>query len=92
MAFIQINQNFSMPYDELRVGLDKLADKLGEQYQLDCNWESDECLSFRRTGADGKIDIGDGEIELTVSLGMLMSAFKAPIEREIQTFINEYIY
>ncbi|MGI9343851.1 MAG: polyhydroxyalkanoic acid system family protein [Gammaproteobacteria bacterium] len=92
MASIQITQPFSMPHDELRAGLDQLADKLGQQYQLDCDWQSDECLSFRRTGAEGEVNIGEREIELSVSLGMLMSAFKGTIEKEIKDFIDEYIY
>lgn len=92
MASIQIKQDFTMPYDELKEGLDKLADKLGQQYQLDCNWDSDECLSFKRSGAAGQVSIGDQQIELNVTLGMLMSAFKSTIESEIQGFIDEYIY
>jgi len=92
MASIQIKQDFTMPYDELKVGLDKLADKLGKQYQLDCSWDSEECLSFKRAGAQGQVSIGDQEVELTVSLGMMMSAFKGAIEREIKGFIDEYIY
>ena len=92
MATIRINQAFTMPYDELKQGLDQLAEKLGEQYQLDCAWESDDCLSFHRTGADGRVSIGGEEIELNVNLGMLMSAFKGAIEQEIRSFIAEHIY
>lgn len=92
MASIQIKQAFTMPYDELKEGLDKLAGKLGDQYQLDCGWESGERLCFTRSGADGKVDIGADEIDLEVNLGMMMSAFKGPIEREIQSFIDEFIY
>lgn len=92
MASIQIKQAFTMPYDELKEGLDKLADKLGQQYQLDCGWESDERLCFKRSGADGQINIGEQEVDLTVNLGMLMSPFKGTIEQEIQGFIDEYIY
>ena len=81
-----------MPYEELKIGLEELAEKLGSQYQLDCNWDSDDCLRFARSGAEGQIDIRDHQIELNVTLGMLMSAFKSTIEREIQGFIDEHIY
>lgn len=92
MASIQIKQPFTMPYDDLKAGLDELADRLGRQYQLDCGWESDDCLCFRRSGADGQVNIGDREIELNVKLGLMMSAFKSTIEKEIQGFIDEHIY
>ena len=77
MASIKINQAFSMPYDELKEGLDQLAVKLGEQYQLDCKWASDDCLRFQRTGADG-------------ASGTLPQHHA--IEKEIRSFIDEYIY
>jgi putative polyhydroxyalkanoate system protein len=92
MASIRIKQAFTMPYDELREGLDKLAEKLGDEYQLDCGWESDDRLCFSRSGADGKIEIGEEEIDLQINLGMLMSAFKGTIEREVHSFIDEFIY
>lgn len=92
MASIRIKQAFTMPYDELREGLDKLAEKLGDQYQLDCGWESDDRLCFSHSGADGKIEIGEKEIDLQINLGMLMSAFKGIIEREVHSFIDEFIY
>ncbi|MFW2403700.1 MAG: polyhydroxyalkanoic acid system family protein [Gammaproteobacteria bacterium] len=92
MASIQIKQAYTMPYDELKEGLDKLAGKLGEQYQLECDWDSDDCMCFSRSGADGKVEIGEEEIDLQVNLGMMMSAFKGTIEREIQTFMDEFIY
>lgn len=81
-----------MPHDELTAGLDKLADKLGRQYQLVCDWKSDDCLCFRRAGADGEVNIGEREIELSVNLGLMMSAFKSTIENEIRSFIDEHIY
>lgn len=92
MATIQINHPFTMPHQELREGLDKLVSRLVEQFQLDCEWDSEDSLCFSRTGADGRVAIGEDEIELTVNLGMLMSAFRTTIEREIRDFIDEHIY
>ena len=92
MASILIRQAYTMPYEELKDGLDKLAGKLGERYQLDCDWESEECLCFSGAGANGKVAIGEEEIDLEVNLGILMSPFKGTIETEIRNFIAEFIY
>jgi putative polyhydroxyalkanoate system protein len=92
MATIKIKQDFTMPYEELKEGLDELADKLGRQYQLDCSWDSDDCLSFKRSGAQGQVSIGDQQVELDVTLGMMMSAFKTTIEKEIRGFLDEHVY
>jgi putative polyhydroxyalkanoate system protein len=49
-------------------------------------------MGIRRSGIDGQLTVGKQEIELTLNLGMLMSAFKGVIESEITTFIDEHIY
>lgn len=92
MAAIHVTQPYTMSHAELKQGLDELAEKLGEQYQLECDWQSDECLDIRRSGVNGQLTVGEQEIELNLNLGMLMSAFKGVIESEIKTFIDEYIY
>jgi len=81
-----------MSHAELKQGLDELAEKLGEQYQLECDWQSDDCMGISRSGLDGQLMVGEQEIELTLKLGMLMSAFKGVIETEIKSFIAEHIY
>ena len=81
-----------MPRDQLTKQLDDLAGRLGQEFQLDCEWVSDDCLDFRRSGLDGQIDIGDGEIEMMVRLGMFMDFFRSKIESEILAFIEEHIY
>ena len=92
MAAIHVTQAYTMPHAELKQGLDELAEKLGEQYHLECDWQSEDCLGIHRSGVDGQLTVGEEEIELTLNLGMLMSAFKGVIEREINSFIDEHIY
>ena len=92
VANIQIKQEFTMPRKELRKEVERLAEAMQEQFQLDCSWRSRDCLDFQRSGAKGQIEIGKNEIELTARLGMLMSAFKGPIESEIRQFISKHIY
>ena len=92
MSTIEISKTFTMPRDQLREQLDDLARQLGQKLQLNCEWTSDDCLNFRRSGADGQINIGDEEIELTITLGMLMEFFRDKIESEILAFIDQHIY
>lgn len=92
MPAIHVTQAYTMPPAELKQGLDELAEKLGQQYQLNCDWESDDCMGIRRSGINGQLTVGQQEIELTLNLGILMSAFSGVIEREITTFIDEHIY
>jgi putative polyhydroxyalkanoate system protein len=92
MANIEFNKPFTMPREDLDNELQQLADKLGEEMQLNCEWSSDDCLDFRRSGAAGQINIGDEELALTIKLGMLLSPFRSTIEAEIKQFMDDRIY
>lgn len=92
MSTIEFSKAFTMPREELDEQLDQLASHLGEKLQLQCEWLSDDCLDFRRSGAEGQVNIGDGELQLTVKLGMLMELFRGTIEQEVQSFMEQHIY
>ena len=92
MSTIEINKTFTMPRDQLKEQLDDLAGQLGQDLQLNCEWLSDDCLDFRRSGINGQINIGDEEIEMTITLGMLMELFRDKIESEILAFVDQHIY
>jgi len=81
-----------MPRDELRTELSQLANQLSQKLQLNCEWLSDDCLNFQRSGAQGQIVIAEENIELTVKLGMLLEMFRGTIEQEIDEFLQDRIY
>ena len=81
-----------MPREDLKGELDRLVEELGRQLQLNCEWLSEDCLNFRRSGVTGQISIGDEELDLDIKLGMLMSIFRESIQKEVMEFMNEYIY
>lgn len=91
MANIKIQQEYTVPKGELKPRLELLMDKMAKRYQLDFNWQSDECLSFERSGANGEITITEDEVVFTMTLGMLFGAFKAPIEKEVRQFMTKNI-
>jgi putative polyhydroxyalkanoate system protein len=92
VATIQIRREFTMPRAKLRKELNRLAATMQEQWQLACEWQSDDCLDFRHSGAKGRIEIGAREFELNAKLGILMSPFKGTIEDEICKFIDTHVY
>ena len=92
MARIEIKKAYTMDADDLRGELDALADNLSEKLSLNCCWQSDRCLDFHRSGAEGQINIDDEEVSIAIQLGFLLKAFKDPIEQEIQDFMDTHIY
>ena len=92
MATIEIRKAYTMDSEHLKVELDDLASKLGDHFSLECCWQSDSCLDFKRSGAEGQINIDDEEVSIAIQLGFLLNAFKGPIEQEIQDFMDTHIY
>lgn len=92
MSRISINKEFTMSRESLEEELNRLADELGREYQLNCEWLSDDCLEFKRSGINGQINIADEEVNLDIELGMLMTVFRDSIEKEVMAFMDQHIY
>ncbi len=91
MASINISHHFTMPVDALKSQLDTLATEMASKYQLQCQWKSDQCLTFKRSGANGKIIVEGNELLITMTLGFVMGAFKSVIEKDTRKFLDEHI-
>ena len=61
MSRIHIRRSFTMPRAELREQLEELTIKLQEKWPLECEWQSDDCLSFEHSAVKGAIEIGKNE-------------------------------
>ena len=83
---------FTMSKKKLRKQLQEIADELTDELQLHCEWQSDDCLDFQRSGAAGQINIGEDEIEVTLKLGMLLRPFRGNIEKELEKMLDKHIY
>lgn len=92
MPSIQIRREFTMPRAELRDQMEDLIANLREKWPLQCEWQSEDCLSFHYSGVKGRIEIGENEFEVNAELGMLMGALKSTIETEITRLIDQHVY
>ena len=81
-----------MPREELEEKLQLLAEKVTNEWQMSCEWQSDDCLGFRRSGVEGEINIDGDEVEFTAKLGMLLRAFRGNIESNVEKFFDEHVY
>ena len=81
-----------MPRAKLREQLEELTIKLQEKWPLECEWQSDDCLSFEHSAVKGAIEIGKNEFELNAELGGILGVFSGTVENEIDKFIDEHVY
>ena len=91
MATITINHPFSMSRHEVTDQLKIFAEDLSKRYQLQCQWCGEDQLTFKRSGADGDVKVGEDSLHLNLKLGMMLGMFKQSIEDDIQKFLREHI-
>lgn len=88
MSHIDIHHTHSLPHAQARAAVQEVADKLADRFGVDYRWQGDS-LQFARGGIDGRIDLAPSSLRVTAKLGLLASAFKAPIEAEIRRVLSD---
>ena len=92
MSNIKISHEYTMSQQDLKSKIDELASEMHDRYKVECLWQSDDCLTFKRSGASGEIAIEPTELHFSMKLGLMLGAFKSPIERDVQKFLTKYIH
>ena len=82
MADINIVQEHHLAPQQAREAAQQVADKLAEQFELDCKWDGD-VLRFERSGVNGTLTLGVNQVQLHIALGFPISAFSAQIESKV---------
>lgn len=83
MPDIKMIKYHSLPLAQARALVQKAADDLAEEYGLTSRWVGNS-LHFRRLGVEGQMRVGDSEIDLEVTLGFLLKAFRAKFVESIE--------
>jgi putative polyhydroxyalkanoate system protein len=82
MADIHIVQEHTLTPKKAREAAQKVADKMAEEYDLECTWEGD-VLRFERSGVSGSLTLAKKQAQMDLKLGFLFSAFSSKIESKI---------
>ncbi len=82
MADISIVHEHSLTPKKAREAAQKVADKIAEEYDLECEWEGD-VLYFERSGVQGSMTLEKQQVQMEIKLGFLMSAFASTIEAKV---------
>ncbi len=83
MADIRMIKYHSLPMAQARALVQQAADDMAEEYDLTSQWAGNT-LHFRRSGVQGEMRVTDSEIDLEVTLGFLLKAFKSKFVEHIE--------
>ncbi len=90
MADISIHRKHALGLKGARVAADKVAEKLGEQFDLTGDWAGDT-LKFSRSGVNGTLKVSATTIDLEVTLGFMLKMMKGTIEPAINTQLDKVL-
>lgn len=90
MSDIVFIRNHALPMARAKGFVQKAADALAGEYQLQSEWHGNT-LRFQRSGVNGQIHVTDSKIHLDVSLGFLLKPFKAKFVGEIERNLDKYL-
>lgn len=83
MPDIRMIKYHSLPIAQARALVQKAADDLAAEYDLSSRWAGNS-LHFRRSGVEGEMRVTESEIDLEVTLGFLLKAFKSRFVEHIE--------
>jgi len=90
MADISIKRSHALGLKGAHAAADKMAEKLGKQFNLSGDWNGNT-LHFDRPGVNGTLKISDSDMVLEVTLGFLLKAMKGPIERAVNEQLDKVL-
>lgn len=90
MADIDLKRTHHLGLKGARDAADKMADKLGKQFNLSGDWEGNT-LHFDRPGVNGSLKVSDKDMHLQVTLGFLLKAMKGPIEKAVHEQLDKVL-
>ncbi|MHA6492191.1 polyhydroxyalkanoic acid system family protein [Pseudomonas borbori] len=88
MAKITVERSHSLGREAAREKAEQLAERLAREYSVRYQWNGDT-LEFKRSGADGQIEVGEDHVRVQLSLGLLLSAMSGSIKREIEDVLDK---
>ncbi|CAD5105765.1 polyhydroxyalkanoic acid system family protein [Zestomonas carbonaria] len=88
MSRISVERPHSLGRAAAREKAEQLAERLAREYDVRYRWSGDT-LEFKRSGADGRIEVGDDSVRVELKLGLLLSALSGSIKREIEKTLDE---
>lgn len=82
MANIHIERQHTLGLAAAKTQMEIIAQDLKRDLQADYHWKGDT-LVFKRSGASGAIDVGEGSIVVNIKLNMALGLMKGKIEEGI---------
>jgi putative polyhydroxyalkanoate system protein len=82
MADISITQAHALSLQQSKDAAQQVADRMAAEYEMTTHWDGD-VLTFERSGLEGKLTLGDKQVQVDITLGGFFKTFAPMIEEKI---------
>ncbi|HSX72526.1 polyhydroxyalkanoic acid system family protein [Pseudomonas subflava] len=90
MSRITVERSHNLGLATAREKAEALAQRLASEYDVTYRWSGDT-LEFKRSGADGTIDVAEDRVRVELKLGLLLSALGGTIKRQIEETLDKHL-
>lgn len=91
MAKVKLIKKFTMELDQVRKGMQDIADHLASEEGMKYSWANEDRLEFTHKTGKGSLQIAGQELELELKISMLYAAAAPIVKKKIMAFADEYI-
>ncbi|WPC05552.1 polyhydroxyalkanoic acid system family protein [Pseudomonas benzenivorans] len=88
MTRIDVERSHNLGREVAREKAEQLAERLAREFDVRYRWSGDT-LEFKRSGADGRIEVGEDRVRVELKLGLLLSAMGGSIKRQIEEALDK---
>lgn len=88
MADVTAKKSHNLSLDKAKDTAQQLADKLKADFDLESTWKGDT-LVFNRSGLKGQLAVTEKDVNLEISLGFMLKAFKGKIQAEVDKNLDK---
>lgn len=92
MANINIKKAFTMPVDDVRQGIEKMAASLKKDQGMNYSWVSEDRVEFSHKTGKGSLAIEGDELVMQLKIGLLYSAVAPIVKQKIQNYADKHIH
>ena len=87
---MRIKRQHTLGADEARRRVDRIATEMGQQFGLRSEWQNDE-LHVRGNGVDGRILVGEAQVDVKVTLGFSLMLMDGAIRSAIEDLMDQHL-
>ena len=89
MADIRVERRHTIGKEAAKAAAVRIAERMHEKAQVKYRVNGDT-IEFERTGAKGRIVVGDETVSAEVTLGLLMKPMRGFVEQKIEEYFGRY--